>query len=49
LCTKALSILGIANPKEIKNFWGSLNINEVNKWFRNNKEKSIEIEWENNE
>ena len=49
LCTKALSILGIANPKEIKNFWGSLNINEVNEWFRNNKEKSIEIEWENNE
>ena len=49
LCHKALNILTIATAKEIRNFWGSLSIQEVNDWIKDNKDKLKEIEWENNE
>jgi len=47
LCSQALHRLSIASAKEIKNFWASLSIKEVNTWLKNNK--IIEIQWENNE
>ena len=49
LCTEALHRLSIASSKEIKNFWGTLSIKEVNLWIENNKESLTEIQWENNE
>ena len=49
LCSSALERLGIASAKEIKNFWGSLSIKEVNEWIKNNMDNLLEIEWENHE
>ncbi len=49
LCSSALERLGIASAKEIKNFWGSISIKEVNTWVKNNQDKLCEVEWENNE
>ena len=49
LCTQALTRLSVASAKEIKDFWGSLSIKEVNTWLIKNKENLLEIEWENNE
>jgi len=48
LCTQALHRMSVASAKEIKNFWGSLSIKEVNTWVKNNKENLIELEWEDN-
>lgn len=48
-CSEALNRLSIASAKEIKNFWGSLSIQEVNKWITKNKQNLLEIQWENNE
>ena len=49
LCTQALTRLSVASAKEIKDFWGCLNIKEVNTWLIKNKKNLLEIEWENNE
>lgn len=49
LCTQALNRLSVASAKEIKNFWGSLSIKDVNTWIRNNKDNLVEVEWEDNE
>jgi uncharacterized protein YcaQ len=49
LCSQALYRMSIASAKEIKNFWDTLNIKEVNAWIKNNQENLIEIAWENNE
>jgi len=49
LCTEALHRLSVASAKEIKNFWDTLTIKEVNTWIKNNNDNLIEIEWENNE
>jgi len=49
LCTEALHRLSIASAKEIKNFWDTLTIKEVNTWLKNNQDSVIEVEWENNE
>ena len=49
LCTEALHRLSIASAKEIKNFWDTLTIKEVNNWIKNNPDNLREIEWENNE
>ena len=49
LCKEALDRLLIASPKDIKSFWGTLSLNEVNLWIKNNKKDLIEIQWENNE
>lgn len=49
LCTEALHRLSVASVKEIKNFWDTLTIKEVNNWIKNNSDNLREIEWENNE
>ncbi len=49
LCSEALHRMSIASAKEIKNFWDTLSIKEVNTWIKNNKENLMEVEWENNE
>jgi len=49
LCTEALHRLSVASAKEVKNFWDTLTIKEVNTWIKNNSNNLTEIEWENNE
>lgn len=49
LCTQALHRMSVASAKEIKNFWGSLSIKEVNTWIENNKVNLLEVEWIDNE
>jgi len=49
LCSQALDRMSIASAKEIKNFWGSLSIEEVNAWIKSRKKNLIEVEWEDNE
>jgi uncharacterized protein YcaQ len=49
LCNNALKRLGIANAKEIKNFWNVLSLKEVNDWIKNNKDILVEVLWENND
>ena len=49
LCSNALCRLGIANAKEIKNFWDVLSLKEVNDWIKENKDKLVEVLWENHD
>jgi uncharacterized protein YcaQ len=49
LCTEALHRLSVASGKEIKNFWDTLTIKEVNTWIQYNSNNLIEVQWENNE
>jgi uncharacterized protein YcaQ len=49
LCLKALNTLTIASAKEIRNFWESLSVQEVNDWIKNNRDNLKEIEWIDNE
>ena len=49
LCTQALHRMSVASVKEIKDFWGTLSIKEVNTWIKNNKANLFEVEWEDNE
>lgn len=49
LCIQALHRLSVASTKEIKNFWETLSIKEVNTWIENNKENLIEVQWEDYE
>ena len=49
LCSNALSRLGIANAKEIKIFWDVLSLKEVNDWIKENKDKLVEVLWENHD
>jgi len=49
LCSQALHRMSIASAKEIKNFWDTLSIKEVNSWIKNNKNNLVEIQWENSE
>ncbi len=49
LCLQALHRLSVANAKEIKNFWGSLSIKEVNTWIKENEDNLIEIQWQDSE
>ncbi len=49
LCSEALHRMSVASAKEIKNFWDTLSIKEVNTWIKNNKENLVDVEWENNE
>ncbi len=48
LCSQALEKMSVASAKDIKNFWGSLSIKEVNSWIKNNRENLIELQWEDN-
>ena len=49
LCHNALSRLGIANAKEIKNFWDVLSLQEINDWIKENRDKLVEVLWENHD
>lgn len=49
LCSNALSRLGIANAKEIKNFWDVLSLKEVNDWINENRASLLEVLWENHD
>jgi len=49
LCTEALHRLSIASAKEIKNFWDVLTLQEVNDWIKENRDKLVEVLWENHD
>ena len=49
LCSQALHRMSVASAKEIKDFWGSLSIQEVNTWTQKNKDKLLQIQWQDSQ